>query len=75
MPIFEVTNPQGKKYRVNAPEGATQDDAIRYIATQQQPQQPGMFGQPTDQPRILQDGEGSDFTRGLVHTQINTEES
>jgi len=65
MPIFEVTNPQGKKYRVNAPEGATQDDAIRYIATQQQPQQPGMFGQPTDQPRILQDGEGSDFTRGL----------
>ena len=65
MPIFEVTNPQGKKYRVNAPEGATQDDAIRYIATQQQPQQTGMFGQPTDQPRILQDGEGSDFTRGL----------
>ena len=35
MPIFEVTNPQGKKYRVNAPEGATQDDAIRYIASQQ----------------------------------------
>ena len=65
MPIFEVTNPQGKKYRVNAPEGATQDDAIRYIATQQQPQQTGMFGQPTDQPRILQDGEGSDFFRGI----------
>ena len=42
MPIFEVTNPQGKKYRVNAPEGATQDDAINYVASQQaqEPYQP-----------------------------------
>ena len=63
MPIFEVTNPQGKKYRVNTPEGATQDDAIRYIASQQsQPQQPTDFAA---NPRQLQDGEGSDFLRGF----------
>lgn len=31
MPVFEVTSPDGVKYRVNAPEGATQDQAIAYI--------------------------------------------
>ena len=63
MPIFEVTNPQGKKYRVNAPDGATQDDAIRYIASQQsQPQQPTDFAA---NPRQLKEGEGSDFFRGI----------
>jgi len=63
MPIFEVTTPEGKKYKVNTPEGATQQDAIRYIATQQQQ---GIFNQPdTSQPKILKEGEGSDFARGL----------
>ena len=32
MPQFKVTGPDGKSYRVNAPEGASQDDAIAYIA-------------------------------------------
>lgn len=31
MPIFEVTSPDGKKYRVNAPDGSTQDQAIAYV--------------------------------------------
>jgi hypothetical protein len=39
MPLFEVQTPEGKKFRVEAPEGATQEDAIRYIQQQQQPQQ------------------------------------
>jgi hypothetical protein len=45
VPTFMVTSPEGKKYRVNAPDGATQADAINYIqrkqdAPQQQKQQP-----------------------------------
>lgn len=32
MPSYEVTTPSGKKYRVDAPEGATLADAIAYVA-------------------------------------------
>lgn len=32
MPSYEVTTPSGKKYRVDVPEGATQADAIAYVA-------------------------------------------
>ena len=32
MPQFKVTGPDGKSYRVNAPAGASQADAIAYIA-------------------------------------------
>lgn len=32
MPTFEVSGPDGKTYRVNAPAGATQADAIAYVA-------------------------------------------
>jgi len=32
MPSYEVTTPSGKTYRVDAPEGATQADAIAYVA-------------------------------------------
>lgn len=31
MATFEVTSPDGKTYRVNAPDGATQDEAIAYV--------------------------------------------
>lgn len=45
MPKFRVTSPDGKTYSVNAPEGATQEDAIAYVKSQltgqgQQPAQP-----------------------------------
>jgi len=40
MPTFTVTSPDGKKYQVNAPEGATKEDAIAYIQAQQQKEQP-----------------------------------
>lgn len=41
MPRYEVTSPDGQRYEVNAPEGATEQDAIAYIKNQQQgePQQ------------------------------------
>ncbi|TFH46252.1 MAG: hypothetical protein E4H01_10280, partial [Lysobacterales bacterium] len=31
MPIFEITSPEGKKYRVTAPEGATREDALQHV--------------------------------------------
>src|SRR3977135_279728 len=34
MAAFEVTAPDGKKFRVDAPEGASQQDAIQYVAHQ-----------------------------------------
>lgn len=41
MPKFKVKSPDGKTFEVNAPEGATKEDAIRYIQSQQrQPEQP-----------------------------------
>lgn len=31
MPVFEVNSPDGRKFKVNAPEGATQADAIAFV--------------------------------------------
>src|SRR5690349_16206722 len=31
MPVFKVTSPDGRTFRVTAPEGATQADAIAYV--------------------------------------------
>lgn len=36
MPVFEITSPDGKVYEVNAPEGATKEDALAYVQSQQQ---------------------------------------
>ena len=33
MPSFDITAPNGQVFRVDAPEGATQDQAIAYVAT------------------------------------------
>lgn len=38
MPQFEITAPDGAKYQVNAPDGATEDDAINYVRSQHAPQ-------------------------------------
>lgn len=34
MPTFHVTSPEGKTYEVNAPDGATEDQAIAYVQQQ-----------------------------------------
>lgn len=31
MPNYKVTGPDGRVYRVTAPEGATQDDVLAYV--------------------------------------------
>ena len=40
MPTYEVTDPSGKKFNVETPVGATEQDAINYLVSQQgqQPQ-------------------------------------
>lgn len=38
MPKFEVTSPDGTKYEVDAPEGATQAQIIDYVAKQHKPE-------------------------------------
>jgi hypothetical protein len=40
MPIFDVTTPDGKVMEVNAPEGATAEDAIAFIASTYVPKKP-----------------------------------
>ncbi len=34
MATFEITSPDGKKYRITAPEGATEQDAIKHLQSQ-----------------------------------------
>jgi len=34
MPTFEITGPDGHKYRVNAPDGASEDDVLAYAKSQ-----------------------------------------
>lgn len=40
MATFEVTDPSGKKFQINAPEGATQEQALAYAKTQFEKQAP-----------------------------------
>ena len=68
MPAFEVTGPDGKKYRVDTPEGASANDAINYVNQQyyQQPQEQPVTEQPVQQPQPLPaDDTSSDFIRGI----------
>jgi len=60
MPVFDVTAPDGKVFEVNVPEGASEKDAIAYLAS-------------TYTPEIPVEGEGSaladvpiGFARGAV---------
>jgi hypothetical protein len=38
MPVFDVTAPDGKVFEVNTPEGGTEQDAIRYLASTYNPE-------------------------------------
>ena len=51
MPSYIVTTPEGKRLRINAPEGASQEDALRYAQENYKPTQSakapsGMMGRP-----------------------------
>src|SRR6185369_5676233 len=38
MPVFEVTSPDGRKFRVTGPEGSTQEQALQQIQSQYKPE-------------------------------------
>lgn len=44
MPEYIVTDPSGNKFRVNGPEGASEQDALKYVQSQQNPQAEGLAG-------------------------------
>ena len=57
MPTYDVTSPDGKKYRVTAPGGATQDQIIAYAQTQlaqQSASKPDIFEQTAKDDSTLQ---------------------
>lgn len=72
MATFEVTSPEGKKYRVNAPEGSTQQDAIKYVQTHQSDLMPHvegkqphtMFGDAAETVKSVPGAIGSEFMEG-----------
>jgi len=39
MPTFEITSPEGKKYQIDAPDGATQEQALSYFQQEYKPTQ------------------------------------
>lgn len=48
MPIFEVTSPDGKTYEVNAPAGATKEQAIQYVQQNISSMQPSVTQEQQD---------------------------
>lgn len=63
MPKFEITSPDGKKYRVEAPEGSTQEDAINYVKNNLHTATPA---QPQSKVDSLFDGLKNSFAGGFV---------
>ena len=57
MPLFEVSTPDGRRYEVNAPDGATQDDAISYVKEN--------LWKPKEEKLKAEDTMGTAFQRGL----------
>ena len=45
MPEYNITSPDGNKFKVTAPEGVTQDEVLRRVATQQLPPSDPSFGE------------------------------
>ena len=58
MPVFHVTGPDGHTYEINAPEGATEQDAIAYAQAslgnpQGQSASPAVGASEAPQPSLL----------------------
>jgi len=71
VPQFEVTSPEGRKFRVTAPEGTTKDEALAHVQKQQAPPVAELPKQDTASPPqqgwadYLTEGAGA-FGKGLV---------
>jgi hypothetical protein len=62
MPQFEVTTPDGRKFRITAPEGASKQDALSHFKQQYRPQEPEL--PPTAETSWTE--YGKDIGRGVV---------
>lgn len=57
MPTYEITSPGGARYRITAPEGATQDDALKYVQQHQSELQALPATPPQSQPIDIPDSQ------------------
>ena len=48
MPRFQITGPDGRRYEVTAPDGASEQDVMRYIQSQGRPGDAALPGPPAD---------------------------
>lgn len=60
MPKYEITGPDGKRYEVNAPDGATEQDAISYVKGQYYPDEPAeQVGMPNEELQRINENMGA----------------
>ncbi|UPG96335.1 hypothetical protein [Luteibacter aegosomatissinici] len=64
MPIFHVTGPDGHTYEINAPEGATEQDAIAYAQANLAKQSPASTQAPAQPERSLMQRAGDAIAQG-----------
>lgn len=57
MPRYEITSPDGRKFEVTAPEGATQESILSYAQQQ--------FGQLPPTPETTLGGQAKEFAKGI----------
>lgn len=64
MPVFHVTGPDGHTYEINAPEGATEQDAIAYAQANVAKQAPAPTQAPAQPERSLMQRAGDAIAQG-----------
>ena len=75
MPVFEVTAPNGKVYEVNAPDGATEDQAIAYMQGQLQKKQYFQTPDYAEAPETTLGGHAKEFLKGMGSGAIGLAET
>ena len=74
MPRFDIQAPNGKVFSVEAPEGATSEQATAYVATELYPKFLAEQNKPEEKQSFLRSGADIpiQFSRGIVGTVANT---
>lgn len=66
MPTYMVTSPEGQKFRITAPEGATQEEVLSYAKDQFTAKQPAPSQPPSDVEDITRSVVQSGIPRGVA---------
>jgi len=69
MPRFEITAPDGKRYEISGPEGATADQALQHFQSQWKPAPAPMQPQPGDMEMLRGLGQGDFAPQGPQRPQ------